>query len=207
MKPELLKRYRDILGAAETTSEEDLQAKLADALEQTRRDKSAAEARVAELDGKVLSLSRSVDDASPAKPTAGELYFASRAVQAEREKAISSGAILSTIADKAEARFMGKAVDSKSISLSRTVEDDDHKLREGYAKLIDFYEVVQGNKPGPEKGAQSGMQFSREVPGGDPKDKEPAKMTEKRRRELLAQDSLGSAILKDESKHASLAAK
>jgi len=110
---------------------------------------------------------------SPQPPSASELYWAGRAVLAEKDKAVRSGAITPAVAAKAEERFLRKPVDFGKITLSREVEADDHKLAAGFAQLMDFYETVQGNTPrqraGETTGRQELIELARSEPGaGDP---------------------------------------
>lgn len=112
---------------------------------------------------RALSLSRNT---VTAKPTASELYFASKAVAAAKTRAIASKAITPAIATKAESRMVSKAVDFGTLSLSRDVEEDDHKLMLGLSRLLDFYETVEGNDPVLETGEISGAQvLGRATPG------------------------------------------
>lgn len=194
MNAELRKRLLAQTGAAETVTDDDLLSRAADELDKQKGDietlsrsaksakdtlatveserdelrNEAADVRT-ELDTAKVQLSRN----AKAKPTSGEIFFAQRCAASERAEVIRSRFITPAVADRAEQIFLKKKIAPETITLSREVEDDDYKLVDGYADLLDFYSAVKGNALAPKTGeAQRTTELSRETPGNDPS-KEP----------------------------------
>jgi hypothetical protein len=162
-----LQTIGDLLGADDVTEETAL-PQLIEWGKRQGAEKKTALSRAEAAESKVKELEKVNLSRQPAKPTPTEIFYAAKYARGMRDEAIKAGAITPAIADAAEKRFMAKAVEADKITLSRAVEDDDHKLTEGFAKLIDFYEVVKDNKPAPAQGTQTPVQLARAVPGGDP---------------------------------------
>jgi hypothetical protein len=165
-----LTKLREALGAAADVTDDVLIEQAAAKLGTLKTENATLSRTVGERDQKIQTLSATatnvVVDNKPAKPSPTEIYWANKAVSGARDEAIKAGAITPAVADAAEARYLSKPVDRKTITLSRAVEDDDHKLTDGFARLLDFYEVVKDNKPVPKTGSETGVQMlSREVPG------------------------------------------
>lgn len=160
-----LTKLREALGAAADVSDEQLIDQAAARLGTLKTENATLSRTVGERDQQIQTLSRTAP-ASPAKPSPSELYWANKAVNSAREEAIKNGGVSPATCDAAEKRWMPKPIDRATITLSRAVEDDDHKLTDGFARLLDFYEVVKDNKPTPPTGSVTGVQtLSRETPG------------------------------------------
>jgi len=156
MSREDLDAARQLTGMENLSADEAVAALLRKAKEsgdkvlQLSRDVKTADDGRKAAEAQSLELGR--NSRSPSPPTPAELHYASRAIASERDKAIRSGAITPAIADQAEAKFLKKPVEFKSLTLSREIEPTDGTLRTGLANLLDFYEAVQGNTPSPTLG-------------------------------------------------------
>jgi hypothetical protein len=113
-----------------------------------------------------LALSR----ATPAKPTAKELWMSARLFRDMKERAVASGAIDQPRADRIEKRFLG-AADTNALTLSRAPADSDVELSRGLDQAIEFFELIQGNTPGPKPGEQTAgqqlLELQRKAAGGE----------------------------------------
>jgi hypothetical protein len=172
-----LSPIRKALGLADDAPDADVVSKAAAKLGEnaTALSREGEAKKVAEKDrddwkkkaeDSTLALSR----ATPAKPTARELYLSAKMFRQEKEKAVVSGAISQPNADKAEKRFLG-AADTNALTLSRDVTDADIALARGLDAGLEFFELIQGNTPGPKPGEQTAgqqlLELQRKAAGGE----------------------------------------
>ena len=166
------KALREALGAAADIPDEKLPDLAATRITTLGTDGKAALARATAaekerdtLKDQNIELSRKVEGGKPDKPRASELMWLGRTLVAARKEAVESGAVTPAIADKAEQRYMSKPIELGKLTLSRAVEDDDHRIVNDGARLLDFYETVKGNVPAPKPGENTLL--NRQTPGGD----------------------------------------
>jgi hypothetical protein len=96
---------------------------------------------------------------APAAPSAAEIYYMSRTVAAAKRSVVERRALSPAAVARLEAKLLaGKPVELDKISLSRAVEPDDHKVRDGLAVFADVLEALECNVPTPPVGAATGPQ-------------------------------------------------
>ncbi|MDB5297046.1 MAG: hypothetical protein JWO31_3029 [Phycisphaerales bacterium] len=148
---------------------------LADELDQQGIVLSRSAEEVTRLKGELttaageLALSRSAGGAgAPAKPTPAELYYVGKTLSAARKAALASNVVGPAHLAEAARRFGKKAVDVDALSLSRTVEPDDHLAIEAMTREIDFLEIVAAAPAPPPTGESNVFPLHRDTPGLPP---------------------------------------